>query len=292
MEIFPLNYPALALSLVQVMLGVAVLILAKLAAGVLSPYAMDRELTSRDNPAFGLAICGYYAAAVMIYLGAAGAAPLPLQEGASVVFAAMGRDLIWSMAGIAGLNGSRWLMDRLLVNGVRNAHEITESRNLAAGALECGAYVAAGVILAGAIRQPGGTPWTAAALFLLGQCALIAMGRVYQSQRWSGYDVAAEIRSGNFAAGIAFALTLVALSLLMLKAISGEFTSWATSLSFFAFDAVTGMLLLMFLRWLTDAALLPGARITEEIVRDRNVNAGLIEGVLAAGIAAIILFVF
>jgi uncharacterized membrane protein YjfL (UPF0719 family) len=292
METFSLNYPALALSLVQVMLGVAVLIIAKLAAGVLSPYAIDRELTSLDNPAFGLAISGYYAATVIIYLGAAGAAPLPLDEGATLVFAAVGRDLLWSIAGIACLNFSRWLMDRLLVSGVRNAHEITKHRNLAAGALECGAYVAAGVILAGAIRQPSGTLWTAAILFLLGQFALIVMGHVYQNQRWSSYNVAAEIRSGNFAAGIAFALTLVALSLLMLKAISGEFTSWATTLSFFAFDTVSGMLLLMFLRWLTDLALLPGARIKAEIVRDRNVNAGLIEGVLAVGIAAIILFVF
>ena len=292
METFSLNYPALALSLVQVMLGVAVLIFAKLAAGVLSPYSTDKELTSLDNPAFGLAISGYYAATVIIYLGAAGAAPLPLDEGAMVVFAAVGRDLMWSIAGVAGLNVSRWLMDRLLVSGVRNAHEITKNRNLAAGALECGAYVTAGIILAGAIRQPGGTPWTAAVLFLLGQFALIAMGRVYQSQKLSGYNVAAEVRAGNFAAGIGFALTLVALSLLMLKAISGEFISWTTTMSFFAFDTIVGMLLLMFLRWLTDAALLPGARIGEEVVRDRNVNAGLIEGVLAVGIAAIILFVF
>jgi hypothetical protein len=39
-------------------------------------------------------------------------------------------------------------------------------------------------------------------------------------------------------------------------------------------------------------ALLPNARIAEEIVRDRNINVGLIEGVLAVGISAIILFVF
>jgi uncharacterized membrane protein YjfL (UPF0719 family) len=178
----------------------------------------------------------------------------------------------------------------LLVKDFRNDHEITEHRNLAAGALECGTYVASGIILAGAIRQPGGTPWTAAAVFLLAQCAFIVMGHL--NQRWSGYDVAAEVRSGNFAAGIGFALTMVALSLLMLKAIGGEFTSWATTLSYFAFDAAAGMVLLVFLRWLAGVALLPGARMKDEIVRDRNVNAGLIEGVLAVGIAAIILFVF
>jgi hypothetical protein len=49
---------------------------------------------------------------------------------------------------------------------------------------------------------------------------------------------------------------------------------------------------LLGLRWLTDLALLPAARISEEIVRDRNVNVGLVEGSLAIGAASIIFFLF
>src|SRR5713226_4601976 len=86
-----------------------------------------------------------------------------------------------------------------------------------AGALESGAYVASAALLAGAIRQPGGSIYTALAIFLLGQFTLILLGRLYQA--WTGYDVAAEVRAGNFAAGIGFAMTLAALSLIMLKAI-------------------------------------------------------------------------
>jgi uncharacterized membrane protein YjfL (UPF0719 family) len=227
---------------------------------------------------------------VMIYLGAAGAEPLPLDDGAKAVFMTLGVNLAWTLAGIVALNGSRWLTDRLLVTRVRNDQEISNHRNLAAGALECGAYLGSAVLLAGAIRQPGGTPWTAAAFFLLGQVALILLGRFYQ--RWSGYDVGAEVRSGNLAAGVAFAMTLIALALLMLKAIGGEFTGWTESLSFFAFDAVVGLFLLVSLRWVTYAALLRRARVADEIVRDRNVNVGLIEGIFAVGIAATILILF
>jgi uncharacterized membrane protein YjfL (UPF0719 family) len=290
MEFFQLDYAALALALAQVVLGVAVLVLAKLALGVLSPYATNQEMTARDNPAFGLAIAGYFAGTAIIYLSAAGSAPLPLDDGAQAVFAAIGVNLAWTLAGIVALNASRWLMDRLLLTGVRNDREIVEHRNLAAGALECGAYVAAAALLAGAIRQPGGTPWTAAAIFLLGQLALILMAHLYT--RWTSYDVAAEVRSGNLAAGVAFAMTLVALSLVMLKAISGEFTSWPMTLSYFVFDSITGLILLLFLRWVTNAALLPHARVADEIVRDRNVNVGLIEGVLAVGVAGMILLLF
>jgi uncharacterized membrane protein YjfL (UPF0719 family) len=290
MEMLHLDYVALALSIVQVLVGVAVLILAKFALRGLSPYSIDSEMTSLDNPAFGLAASGYFAGTVMIYLGAAGAEPLPLDDGAKAVFMTLGVNLAWTLAGIVALNGSRWLTDRLLVTRVRNDQEISNHRNLAAGALECGAYLGSAVLLAGAIRQPGGTPWTAAAFFLLGQVALILLGRFYQ--RWSGYDVGAEVRSGNLAAGVAFAMTLIALALLMLKAIGGEFTGWTESLSFFAFDAVVGLFLLVSLRWVTYAALLRRARVADEIVRDRNVNVGLIEGIFAVGIAATILILF
>ena len=49
-----------------------VLILAKVALGWLSPYSTDQEMTSRDNPAFGLAIAGYFAGTAIIYLSCGG----------------------------------------------------------------------------------------------------------------------------------------------------------------------------------------------------------------------------
>jgi hypothetical protein len=87
-------------------------------------------------------------------------------------------------------------------------------------------------------------------------------------------------------------LMLVALSLLLVKATSGDFVDWPTNLSYFAFDAAAGFILLMAMRWVVDLALLPNARIHDEIVRDRNVNVGLVEGVLAIAVAAIVLFRF
>src|SRR5262249_22043017 len=154
-------------------------------------------------PAFGLAISGYFVGTVVIYLSAAGSAPLPLDDGARAVLMAILEEAGWTLAGIAALSGSRWLLDRTLIPHFRNDREIAERRNLAAGVLECGGYIASAIVLAGVIRQPGGTVWTAAAIFLLGQVVLILMGRLYQA--WTRYDVAAEIRSANFAAGVEFA---------------------------------------------------------------------------------------
>lgn len=290
MDLFQFDYSALAVALAHAGLGVVALLCAKLIQQIFSPYSIDRELTTKDNPAFGLALAGYYSAVVTVFVGAAAAQDLPVDAGSRAVLLAMGFDLAWTLGGILALNGARWLMDRALVPSSPNSREIVEQRNSAAGALECGAYIASGLVLAGAIRQPGGGVLSAAALFLLGECALIVAGRMYQWR--AGYDLAGEIRNGNFAAGVAFGMTLIAIALLMLKAISGEFVNWSRNLLFFALDAVAGLILLLVLRWLTDLVLLPDARIPEEIARDRNLNAGLIEGTLAIGVAAIILFLF
>ncbi len=290
MDLVQLDYAPLAVSFTHVVLGVLVLILAKFIKDWLSPYSLDQELTSRDNPAFGLAVAGYYAAVVIVYLGAASVGPLPLDAGTRGVLAALGIDLAWALAGILALNGVRWLMDVALVANTRNSREVVEHRNLAAGTLESCVYVGSALVLSGAIRQPGGTVLTAVVLFLLGLGALILIARLYQ--RGSGYDVSAQIRDGNLAAATAFGFTLIAFAVLMMKATSGEFVDWGRSLSFFLFDAVAGLLLLWVLRWLTDLAFFPKVRSADEIVRDRNVNVGLIEGVLAIGIATIILFLF
>ena len=278
---------ALVLALAHVVLGLVVLVVAKLLKGVLSPYKTDEELTAKDNPAFGLAVAGYYLAVVAIYIGAA--RPAPVDMGTAVALQALGLNFAWAVAGIVALAISRSVMNVALISGGRCSDEI-RARNVAAGIVECCVYIASGLVLAGALHEPGGSALTALVFFVVSQVALLLFGRLYQMG--AGYGISKEICSGNLAAGTAFGLTLVALSLLMLKATSGEFVDWATNLSFFAFDAVVGFILLMVLRWLTDLALMPNARIAEEIVRDRNVNAGLIEGAVALGVGALILFVF
>jgi uncharacterized membrane protein YjfL (UPF0719 family) len=279
----------LMLSLAHVVTGVLVLVVAKLLKSALSPYRTDEEMTSKDNPAFGLAVAGYYVAVAAIYIGAV--RPVAADEvGTVAAFRAIVENFAWALGGIVALAFSRWLMNRFLVSGARCSDEIVANRNTAAGAVECGVYLASGLVLAGALREPGGSLVTTVVFFLLSQFVLLLLGRLYQL--WSGYGIAREICGGNLSAGVAFGLTLVALSLLMFKATSGEFIDWTTNLTFFAFDAVIGFALLMGLRWVTDLALMPDARIADEIVRDRNVNVGLLEGAVALSVAGLILFVF
>jgi len=285
-----LELAPLLVSLTRVLLGVLVLMAARIIKGLLSPYRIEQELTTNDNPAFGLTLAGYYLASVAVFVGAVHTQAVPLDQGSVAVLQAFGLDLGFAVGGILALAASRWMMDRTLIAKACISDQIVQHRNVAAGAVEAGVYVASGLVLFGTLRQPGGSVLTAAVFFVLSQIVLVLLGRLYQ--RFAGYDVAREIQGANLAAGVAFAFTLIALALLMVKATSGEFIDWSLNLTYFAFDSLVGFILLIALRWLTDLALLPNARIAEEIVRDRNVNVGLIEGVLATGVAGLILFVF
>src|SRR5262245_6262098 len=212
----------------HVVLGVLALVLSKYLNGLLSPYRTDEELTTRDNPAFGLALAGYYGAVATIYLGVVRA--LPLDAGSTEMAAALASNLAWTVAGIVALAFSRWIMNSALVSGANCSSEIVSNRNASAGAVECGVYLASGLVLAAALRQPGGTWLTALVFFLMSQLVLLLFGRLYQ--KLAGYGIAREICGGNLAAGSAFGMTLVALSLLMDKATSGEFLDWRTNLTF------------------------------------------------------------
>src|SRR5687767_4612030 len=112
---FQLELAPLLLALTRVLLGVVVLILARFLKNLLSPYRMDEELTTNDNPAFGLTVAGYYAASVAVYLGAVHAHVVPLDQGTTGALQALGLDFTWATGGILALTASRWVMDRALV---------------------------------------------------------------------------------------------------------------------------------------------------------------------------------
>ena len=65
---------------------------------------------------------------------------------------------------------------------------------------------------------------------------------------------------------------------------------WRYALVDFGYYALGGFVVIVLLRRVTDALLLRGSTIYEEIARDRNLNAAFIEGAIAIGIAGIAYF--
>lgn len=184
------------------------------------------------------------------------------------------------------LNLARIIVDKALLRRFSTTKEIIQDANAGTGAVEGGAYVASGLVVAAALSGRGGGPHTTIAFVLLGMLAMVIYGHVYMAV--CRYDVHDEIEKDNVAAGVALGLNLVAMGVILVGAIGGDFRSWAYDLTRFGAFWLVGSVLLVALRFLVDFALLPGARMDKEIQEDRNINAAWIEGAVLSGIAVLL----
>lgn len=282
------DFYGILISLAYVFLGVVTLIVAKIIKDFLTPYKIDVELTAKDNPALGLTLTGYFAAVIIIFLGASVGLDPEEPLSASELAIELGIVLLYALGGIVALNLGRVIVDKLVLTRFSTVKEIIQDRNVGTAAVEAGCFVATGLIVAGSINGEGGGPLSALAFFGLGQVVLIIFSKFYQLI--TKYDVHAEIEKDNVAAGVALGSSMVAIGVVLLGATRGDFIGWNENLAMFGYFSVFGLVLLLILRRVTDYLLLPGTTIAHEIATDRNINAAWIEGIVSIGMATIILF--
>ncbi len=282
------DFYGILISLAYVFLGVVTLIVAKIIKDFLTPYKIDVELTAKDNSALGLTLTGYFAAVIIIFLGASVGLDPEEPLSASELAIELGIVLLYALGGIVALNLGRVIVDKLVLTRFSTVKEIIQDRNVGTAAVEAGCFVATGLIVAGSINGEGGGPLSALAFFGLGQVVLIIFSKFYQLI--TKYDVHAEIEKDNVAAGVALGSSMVAIGVVLLGATRGDFIGWTENLARFGYFAVLGLVLLVILRKVTDFLLLPGTTIAHEIATDRNINAAWIEGIVSIGMATIILF--
>lgn len=269
----------LARELGTIGLALVLLFLGKLCLGLLSPFSIDDE-PARDNPAFGLSLIGYYLAILIIFVGAVIGDGRAAEPG----WTPLALDGAYAAGGIVLLNLSRWLTDKLVLPSFSTRKEIVEDRNVGVGAVEFGIYVGSALILAGALSGRGG-PLPALAFFALGQLGLIFVAWIYR--RIAAYDFHGDFERDNAAAGVAFGGVCIAIGIVLMRGTGGDFVSWRDNLMRFAWYFVVAFALLVVGRYAIDYILMPRRTLKQEIVEDRNVNAGYLEGGLI-GLAAVL----
>lgn len=234
-------------------------------------FALRTELLEKDNLAAALAVAGYYLGLVIV-LGGVVSGPASF----SLLDDVIGL-VIFGLLGIVLLNLSAWINDRVVFSKFAIEREIVEDRNVGVGILEGANYAAVGLITAGAMSGEGGLA-SGLAFWIAGLAALIVAGILYD--RITSYDLHDEIEKNNVAVAAAFAGVLVGFGNVIRLAGEGDFVSWNESLTGFAYYTVVGLVLLPFIRLFADKVLLPGARLSDELVQERpNLGAGVIEGV-------------
>ena len=235
-------------------------------------FVLRVELLEKDNLALAVTVAGYYLGLVIVLGG--GWCPGPASV--SLLDDVIGLVIFGGLA-IVLLNLSAWVNDRLVFSRFDNEREIVEDGNVGVGILEGANYVAVGLITAGALSGEGGMA-SALVFWVTGLAALVVAGVLYD--RITSYDLHDQIEGGNVAVAVAFAGVLVGFGNVIRLAGEGDFVSWNESLTEFGYYLVVGLVLLPLVRLFADKVLLPGARLADELVKERpNLGAGVIEGV-------------
>lgn len=269
-------------SLVYVVLGILVFFIGKFVKDIITPFNDDKELTTNDNPALGLSVCGYYLGIIIIYMGAclgpslAPGAFIDDKQFWGAVFKQAGVTAIWSLVGIFALNAARYILDKLTLKNFSVEKEIIKDRNVGAGAVEFGSYIASALVIAAAIYGDSGSALTALAFFVIGQAAMVIFTMFY-NKVLTPYCVHEHIEQNNNAAGVALAGNFIAIGLVVAGCSSEVFVDWGSAIANFGIHFILGIIFLVVGRFVADKLLLPGSCLNKEISEDKNVGAALVE---------------
>lgn len=232
------------------------------------------ELVEHDNFSFSIAYVGYYIG-LLLAIGSA-----VMGESQGVLLEHLFLDLmdigIYGFMAIILLNLSIIINDKIILSKFSVRKEIIEECNVGTGIVEGANAIATGLIILGAIHGEGhgeGGPIVTALLYwLIGQVLMFITSRVYNAIL--PYDIHEHILKGNAAVALGFAGAIISIGNLIRFALMHDFESWLVTFENVALDVSIGLAFLPLVRWMTDVILLPGRKLTDEIVNQEQPNHG------------------
>ncbi len=280
MKIFETQEHALSSALIIVLYAI-VFFIAKFINDLLTPYNINRELTHNDNAALAVSLTGYFAGVTIIFVSVVSGPHVGLWQDLTAVAA-------YSLGGVVCLNAARIINDRLILSQFSNVEQIVKMKNNSAGVVQGGFYIASGLVIGGAVQGEGGGPALALVFFAIGQIVMVAFSLLYV--KLVSYSVQKEIEENNLAAAFGFAGGLIAIGIIVMKAVSGTFIGWTDSLILLAFDASLIFILLIVVRFFFDKLIIPQSDLNHEIAKDKNIGAGLLEMFAFIGFSLVLFY--
>ncbi|GAB6904584.1 conserved membrane hypothetical protein [Desulfosarcina cetonica] len=249
------------------------------------PFDFDKELTDRDNPAFGIYFAGYIVGLTIALTGTlSGVGTDPANALIGIA--------INSLVAIVLMRLGTFVNDRFILYRFDDKKEIIDDRNAGTAFVYLGSFLATGLMINGIL-----TGESASVLLMLrdviiywvvGQIILIIGGRVFQLI--SHYDVQAVIEEDNVAAGICFGFFLAAQGAVARLALAGASSDILGELVTVAVYATLGTVLLCTGRYAADKVLLPASPLDQEIARDGNMAAAAVVAATFSAIAILLAF--
>jgi len=238
------------------------------------------ELVENDNLAFAFAHVGYFIG-LLLSIGS-----VMLGESEGLVNDLMGIG-IYGLLSIVLLNLSLIINDKIILSNFDLKKEIFDDKNVGTGIVEGANAIATGLVVMGAITGEGygelGPIVNVLVYSILGQVILFVTSKIYNLM--TSYDVHYHIERGNIAVAVGYSGAIIAIGNLINNALAHDFDSWMVTVQDVGFNVIVGFAFLPIARFLTDKILLPGQKLTDEIVNqeDPNVGAAIVEAFAYVG---------
>jgi uncharacterized membrane protein YjfL (UPF0719 family) len=195
---------------------------------------------------------------------------------------------VYSMLGIILILLSRVVNDKFILPKFCIYKEIIEDKNSGTGVVVFASFVSTGLIINAAISGESGGVISCLVFYVIGQAILILFSKLYQFIL--PFDLHDEIEKDNVAVGCSFAGTLIGVGILVAKGITGDFDGFASLFISLFMYTLLGFILFPISRLVFDKLLIPGVDLSRELVRDRNIGLGVLEGTSAILLASAIYF--
>ena len=238
------------------------------------------ELVENDNLAFAFAHVGYFIG-LLLSIGS-----VMVGESEGLV-----NDLIgigsYGLLSIVLLNLSLIINDKIILSKFELEKEIFNDKNVGTGIVEGANAIATGLVVMGAITGEGfgeaGPIVNVLIYWISGQIILFVTSRIYNLI--TSYDIHDYIEKGNAAVAVGYSGAIISIGNLINNALAHDFESWMITFQDVGFNVIVGFAFLPIARFLTDKILLPGQKLTDEIINqeDPNVGASIVEAFAYVG---------
>lgn len=267
------------------------LYLAKWAYDQITDFSFKHELADKDNLAFAITLVGYLAGVGIVLTGVISGDELFFNENVDpfeVFITEMGYVAIYSILSIVLLLLSRVINDRFILHGFSVYKEVLEDKNSGTGVVLFASFVSTAMIISASISGEGIGIFSCIIFFIVGQIILVLFAKLYQYI--TPFCIHDEIEKDNVAVGCSFAGTLIAIGILVAKGITGEFDDISELALNLGLYTLVGFVLFPAIRVGFDRYFIPGVNLSKELVEDRNIGLGVLEGGLSIIVATAIYF--
>lgn len=246
-----------------------------------SSFDDDQLIVGQGNVALGIRRAGLLLGGTIAMAGVLAGTSQDLAADAAAV-------LLFGSAAYAALFLARWLSHTVMLRGISDDGECAKG-NVAVGTMQCGIFVATGILLNGALSGEGTGLWQGlhafALFFVLGQAVFLALAFV--CQRLTPFDDRQELLRDNRAVAVEMAGLLVGLAIVLRAALLGPSQGFYSDSVGFLENACVGAVVLVIFQRVVRGLFLRGVTPARDL-RDGNLAVALVLQALTIAFALLL----